>query len=180
MNLKNIISDISNWASNFIGKILPSSRDFLNLASTIVNFVKNFDGEHPKILDTLVSIIPGKLDDHLLEKLRNALPNIVVKMKLAQDEANKTPDEIFTDAVKLIQSMEPEYRAVALGGLWVHISNVLTDNGVSLKDLQKLQQVWYDQVGKVSAALTPKQKCEIAHSGECGVCDTAGGFTPCA
>lgn len=155
MNLKELFETFSAWAKNFINKILPSSRDFLKLASGIVNFIKNVDADHPEILNALVAVIPGNFDNYLLDKLRASLPSIVVKMKLVLDEAGKTPDEIFAASVKLIQSMEKEYMATTLGALWIHISNVLTDNGVSLKDLQKLQQVWYDEIGKNEVALGP-------------------------
>src|SRR6185312_15439637 len=121
MNIKNIIESIGTWASNFIGKILPSSKDFLKLASTIVNFIKTADTDRPELLNAVVDIIPGNWDNYLLDKLRAQLPSIVVKMKLVQDEANKSPEEIFADAIRLIQSMEKEYAATTLGALWIHI-----------------------------------------------------------
>lgn len=155
MNISNIIDSVGTWVKNFINKILPSSKKFLELASTIVNFIKTTDANNPELLDALVAIIPGTWDDYLLQKLRAHLPTIVTKMKLVTDEADKTPDAIFADAVKLIQSMEKEYAATTLGALWIHISNVLTDNGVSLKDLQKIQQAWYDEIGKDSIPTCP-------------------------
>jgi hypothetical protein len=149
MNISNIFESIAGWAKNFISKILPSSQKFLKLASGIVNFIKTADTSHPEILNALVAVIPGSFDNYLLDKLRAALPSIVVKMKLVSDEAGKTPDEIFADAVKLIQSMDSEYRATALGSIWIHLANILTDSGVSQSDLQKIQQAWYDEIGKV-------------------------------
>lgn len=179
MNIKNIIESIGNWAKNFIGKILPSSKKFLALASGIVNFIKTTDANHPEVLNTITAIIPGDFDNFIVQKIRAALPNIVIKMKLATDFVNKNEDEIFGQAVKVIQSMEKEYAATTLGALWIHLSNVLTDNGVSLKDLQKLQQGWYDEIGKgqvIERGPTPKQRCEAAHAGEAGYCDEDGNF----
>jgi len=31
----------------------------------------------------------------------------------------------------------------------------------------------------IAEDLTPQQKCEQAHQGECGSCDEEGNFTPC-
>lgn len=149
MNISNIFETIANWAKNFISKVLPSSKEFLKLASGIVNFIKTVDTSHPEILNALVAVIPGTFDNYLLDKLRVYLPEIMVNLNLATDESNKTPDQIFADGVKVVQCMLPEYRAVALGSIWAILSNKLTDAGVSLTDLQKLQQAWFDEVGKV-------------------------------
>jgi hypothetical protein len=148
MNIKNIINSIGDWAKHFIEKILPSSKEFLKLASGIVNFIKTTDANHPELLNAIVKLIPGTFDDYLVEKLRAHLPVIMVKLNYATDLSNKTADELFAQGVKVIQSMEPKYRALALGAVWAALSDILTDSGVSLKDLQKLQQTWYETIGK--------------------------------
>lgn len=142
MNIKELLNGITNWATNFIKGLLKSSKDYLVAASAIVNAIKEADAKNPQILDFIVSVIPSNVDDYLLAKLREKLPLIIVGMGYAEKV-----ETALEEGIAKIQSLEPEYKATAFAALWIHIANILTDNGVSLKDLQKLQQTFYEIVG---------------------------------
>lgn len=150
MSLKTIVASITSWAENFISKILPDSKKLIDIASYIVNGFKTIDAEHPEILNTLVALIPGTVDDLILADVRAALPKVLIDLKIVQDEVNKTPDQIVSDAVAIVNSSP--VKAVLLGSIWTALSNELTKDGVSIADLQKLQQTFYEEIGKTLTA----------------------------
>ncbi|MDB5032246.1 hypothetical protein [Mucilaginibacter sp.] len=146
MSLKTVVQSISSWATNFISKILPDSKKLIDIASYIVNGFKTIDAAHPEILNTLVALIPGTVDDLILADVRAALPKVLVDLKIVQDEVNKTPDQIVADGVAIVNSSP--VKSVLLGSIWTALSNELTKDGVSITDLQKLQQTFYEEIGK--------------------------------
>lgn len=150
MSLKSIVQSITSWAENFISKILPDSKKLIDITSYIVNGFKTIDAAHPEILNALVALIPGTLDDSILADIRAALPKVLVDLKIVQDEVGKTPDQIVADAVAIVNSSP--VKAVLLGSIWTALANELTKNGVSVSDLQKLQQTFYEEVGSKLAS----------------------------
>lgn len=145
MSLKTIADSITAWAVNFISKILPDSRKAIDIASYIVNGFKSIDSAHPEILNTLVALIPGTVDDAILAQVRMVLPKVLVDLKIVQDEESKTLDQIVSDAVVIVNSSP--VKSILLGSVWTALSNELTKDGVSIADLQKLQQTFYEEIG---------------------------------
>lgn len=144
MSLQSIIHAALDAVKNFISHILPSSRKVLDAVTTIVNNVKTFDDAHPEVANTITAFIPGTIDDAIVAKAREYLPQVLVNLFLASAEIGKTPDEIVADGIKALNSLAPEYKATFLGSIWIHLSNLLTDDGVALSDLQKIQQTYYE------------------------------------
>lgn len=150
MSLKSIEQSLATWASNFISKILPDSKKLIDIASYVVNAFKTIDSAHPEILNTIVALIPGTVDDVILADIRAAVPKVLVDLKIVQDEENKTPDQIVADGVAIVNASP--LKPILLGSIWTALSNELTKNGVSIPDLQKLQQTFYEEVGKTLTA----------------------------
>lgn len=144
MSLNTIISDALDAAKRFIKWILPSSKHLLDVALVVVNAIKNFDEKNPSFMDTVVNMIPGTVDDHVLAKIREELPLILVKLKWADGEANKTPDEIIADAAAFIKTLPSAEQGVALQAIWQLLSNKLTDDGVAINEIKKIGQVYYE------------------------------------
>lgn len=145
MSLKSIFQSIASWAENFISHILPSSKKLTDIASAVVNAFKNFDNKNPEVLNTIVALIPGTVDDAILAEVRKALPKVVADLKIVQDIESKTPDQIVAEAISIVNASP--YKALLLGSIWSALSNELTKNGISIADLQKLQQTYYEEVG---------------------------------
>jgi hypothetical protein len=143
MNIDQLISDGLDAAKRFIKWLLPSSKHILDIALSIVNGMKSFDDSHPEVVNFVTSLIPGNTDDAIVAKIREYLPAVLVRLRWADTEAAKDDDELVADASKFINSLPVGERSVALQVIWQLISNRLTDDGVSISDLQKIGQVYY-------------------------------------
>ena len=146
MNIEQLISDGLDAAKRFIKWLLPSSKHLLDIALSVVNGIKLFDDKNPEIANFLTSIIPGNTDDVIVAKIRSYLPGLLIRLKWADNEAGKTPDQIVADGAAFINSLPESERSVQLQAIWQLISNVLTDDGVSISDLQRIGQTYYDAV----------------------------------
>jgi hypothetical protein len=144
MSLQSILEDALDAAKRFIKWLLPSSKHLLDIALIAVNAMKNFDTANPEILNTIVSLIPGTVDDTILSKLRSYLPELLVRLKWAENEAGKTPDAIIADAAAFINSLPEAEKSAAWQAIWQLLSNELTDNAVAMNDLQKIGQAYYE------------------------------------
>lgn len=144
MKIEKLISDAFDAAKRFINWILPSSKNLLDVALIVVNAMKEFDDNMPAIMDTVVALIPGTVDDVILAKTRQYLPELLVRLKWATNEANKTADEIVADAARYIKTLPKSEQAMAWQAIWQLLSNHLTDDAVVMPDLQKISQVYYE------------------------------------
>lgn len=143
MNLTTILEDALDAAKKFISWLLPSSKKILDIALAVVNGIKEFDDAHPDVANFITSIIPGTADDAIVAKIRQYLPDVLVRLKWADFEAGKTPDEIVADGAKFLQSLPKPEQAVAYQSLWQLLSNYTTDDSVALDKLQEIGQVYY-------------------------------------
>lgn len=148
MSIKTIIDDALDAAKKFIAWILPSSKKILDIALEVVNGIKTFDDAHPDVANFITSIIPGTADDVIVAKIRQYLPDVLVRLKWADFEAGKTPDEIAADGAKFIQSLPKPEQAGALQLLWQLLSNHTTDDAVAMNQLQKISQIYYEAASK--------------------------------
>lgn len=144
MALNNIINDALDAAKRFIKWILPTSKHLLDISLVVVDAIKNFDDKNPAFLDWVVTLIPGTIDDTILVKIRQYLPDLLVKLKWADGEANKTPDEIIADAAAFIKTLPSAEQGVALQAIWQLLSNKLTDDGVAINDIKKISQIYFE------------------------------------
>lgn len=144
MSLKSILEDALDAAKKFIAWILPSSKKILDIALAVVNGIKQFDDAHPDVVNFITSIIPGTADDAIVAKIRQYLPDVLVRLKWADFEAGKTPDEIVADGAKFIQSLPKPEQAGAYQLLWQLLSNATTDDGVAMNQLQKIGQIYFE------------------------------------
>jgi len=144
MNLISIIEDGLDAAKRFIKWLLPSSKHLLDVSLAIVNGIKNYDDKNPEVADFITKIIPGNIDDLIVAKARQYLPAVIIRWRWADNEAGKTPDQIVADGAAYIKTLPVAEQAIQLQGLWQGLSNELTQDGVSITDLQRIGQVYYD------------------------------------
>lgn len=142
MSLKHLLNTVLEEMSDFIQHILPSTKHLLDAAIHIVNVLNKIVVSEASELLTM--IIPGDLDNKIRAKLIDRLPQILVGLKLAKDELDKSPDEIILEGIKTIQSMEPDIKAVTLQSIFQLVGNTITDDSVKLSDLQKIGQSFYE------------------------------------
>ena len=155
MSLKSILKSVTTWAENIIANILPTTKHLTDAASYVVNAFKTIDTAHPEFLNALVALIPSSVPATILAEIRQYLPEVVIELNLAKAEEAKTPSQIVADAAAVINA-SPQ-KALLLGTVWNALAGKLTKGGLSVSDLQKLQQVYYEEVGS-KLTLNPSAK----------------------
>jgi len=97
------------------------------------------------VADIITLLIPGETDDRIKTALRNALPNILTQLKLADDCANATsPEQLTLCAIKTIQNFTGDLRSAFLHNLSVMIAQVAADGKLTWQDGASIME-WYYQ-----------------------------------
>lgn len=137
--LKKIWKAIQSLFSNIPAELKSAIHIGVSVTENIKNFVES------PIADILTAIIPGNVDDHIKTILRNQLPAILIKLKLAEQCADLTDPEKITDcAVKCLQSLSPNIKGAFLHNLSVLIAQVAADGKLSWEDGAYVME-WYYQ-----------------------------------
>lgn len=133
MNLKSVLSKIVKHIENIFARIRPSLKKAIGVSVELVENVKKFVDS--PAADVITAIIPGDADDRMKQKIRKALPGILISLKLAQNCSELTdPDEIVRCAIKTIQSLDGDIRSGFLHSLSVLIAQVAADGRLSWSD----------------------------------------------
>jgi len=156
MSIKSFLQSVLNFVKDFIKNILPSSKHLLDIALAIVNGIKSVDTSAPMLLDTIVSLIPGTVDDAILAKIRKGLPKWIATITFLDQQAGKTPDELLKEGIEKIKAMKDSgaYSDV-LQSLFKQIGFAVTDASISYSDLQKISQAYYEMYGAKTVPSCP-------------------------
>jgi hypothetical protein len=115
----------------------------IDIGVTVTEKVKTFI-DNPEV-DVFTAIIPGTIDDAIVAKLRDALPKILIELKLAQNCAQLTdPTEIVKCAILELQSIEGDFKSAFLHDLSILIAQVAADGKLDWKDGAAVLE-WYYQ-----------------------------------
>ncbi|MBC7509677.1 MAG: hypothetical protein H7320_13155 [Ferruginibacter sp.] len=145
MSLKSFLNKIANFFANIFNKLLPELQNAVHIGVTITEAIKTFDTKNGVIVDILTAIIPGDVDDLIKTKLREALPKIVVELKLVDATLGLTdPAEIMAAAVKVIQGLDGNTNSAFLHSFSVLAAQVAADGKLDFGDGVYLLQWYYD------------------------------------
>jgi len=123
---------------------IPSElKSAIHIGVLVTENIKNFV-ESP-VADVLTTVIPGEIDNQIKTLLRNQLPNILIKLKLADQCANLTnPEEITICAVKCLQGLNVNIKGAFLHNLSVLIAQIASDGKLTWEDGAYVME-WYYQ-----------------------------------
>jgi uncharacterized protein YjaG (DUF416 family) len=143
MSLKSFLQNIWEHIKDLFHKIEPKAKDAIAIGVKVVDNIKlAFDSG---IIDTLEKVIPGDIDDKIIEKIRAALPQIVTELQLASNCANET------DPVKIVQCAIDTLKGLAgtnaqkdfFDSLAVEIAVVAADGELTWDDGKTIAK-WYN------------------------------------
>lgn len=94
---------------------------------------------------TIVNIIPGNLDNEILQKLRTIMPVIAVELSEANELLKKSgsPQEVIAAYVKYLQKVAPSVRAADYQELAGKLTQYLEDGHISFEEAVDLSQETY-------------------------------------
>lgn len=159
MSLGNFLKHIWQGIKHIFDGLLPVLKQAVHWGVVITDAIKTFDANHPDVADILTAIIPGNADDNVKTKLREALPKIVVEMRLVDATLGLTdPNEIMKAALKVIEQLDGDYKSAVLHNLSILTAQVVSDGKLDWKDAVYLLQWYYEhkKVSTVPAAAVPQ------------------------
>jgi len=142
MSIKTFFEEAAAKIASFIAHILPSSKHLLDIALVVVNNLKDFVDS--PAADVVTAIIPGTLDDQIKDFLRAKLPVVLTDLKLVDAAAGLSEADILKTGAAVIQSMPDKAKSVTLQGIWQLLSDEITQEAITLPDLQKIGQTYYE------------------------------------
>lgn len=137
------LSGLFNTVGAYFRKLFKKATEFLKneipVAVAVVENLKFFIDS--PIAPVMWHLIPGEADGILAEKIKKALPVILVDLKIARDCVNlNSNDEIIQCAINHLKTLQPTARY----GYWLmiasHLSQALTDNKLSWSEIVTLVQ----------------------------------------
>lgn len=153
MSLKTFLHKIGAFFKRLFEGLTPELKKAIHWGVIITeNLKKVIDSG---AADILASLIPGDLDDKIKEKLRLALPKIVIELRLVESALGLTdPQEIMIAAVKVIQQLEGDYKSAFLHDFSILVAQVAADGKLEWKDAVYLLQYYYDHKVKNAKKIT--------------------------
>jgi hypothetical protein len=138
------------WSSikNVFDKLKPEFKAAIHIGVQVVDNMKGFVDSGAA--DILTMIIPGNIDDRIVQELRKYLPKIVVEMKLAESCSELTdPNEILQCAIKTLQQIGGDWisddaKKNFYDSLAVLIAQVASDRKLSWDDAKAVIKWYYD------------------------------------
>ena len=143
MNIKALEKAAMADIESFIQKILPDTKQILDVALEVVGGIKTITAL-PEA-DIIAALVPANIGTQVLAKVRQYLPAVLTDLQLADNEAGKSEDQIVKDGIAKVQSLVPKAKSVTLQGIWQLLTAYLTNDAISLSDLQKIGQTWYEK-----------------------------------
>lgn len=108
MSVKKFIKKILRVIAGFFQKLPKHSKKVLHAVVEVTEAIKEFDTKNPHIADFITAIIPGGVDDLIKDRIRKALPDIMIKLRLVDESLGLTdPAAIVKKGAELLQSMNP-------------------------------------------------------------------------
>lgn len=149
MNIKSFLKYVLDFIKNFIGNILPSSKHLLDVALAVVNTIKTVDSNNPELLNLLTALIPGNVDEAVLAKVREKLPQWIATITYLDNQADKTPEDLLKEGIDKLKGItDANVYSDALQTLFKLIGYEITDESISYENLQKISQAYYEKYGK--------------------------------
>lgn len=143
MSLKKFLRRVWEAIENLFENTLPEVKEAIHIGVVITERL-NTIVSHPSI-NRITAAIPGVKDDLIVHIVRTYLPNIVIKLKLADACANETdPDKIILCAIKTLQSIEGDFKNDFLNALSIQIAKAASDGKLTWDEGAGLLKWYYD------------------------------------
>ncbi|MBE9584221.1 hypothetical protein IM792_07155 [Mucilaginibacter sp. JRF] len=134
--MKKIINSIINFIKNLFSNMSADLKKAIEIGVIVTENLKAII-DLP-VVDALTAVIPGEIDDKLKLWLRQALPQILIRLKLAVSDDE---DAIITASVDL-NKMDTDVRNAYLHSISILCAQAASDNKLNWSDGVYLLE-WY-------------------------------------
>ncbi|MCC8409800.1 hypothetical protein LJ707_12745 [Mucilaginibacter sp. UR6-1] len=136
MNIKAIINSIVKFIKNLFSKMPVDVKKAIEIGVLITENLKKFV-DSPGA-DALTLLIPGEIDDKLKTWLRQALPQILIKLKLAIAD----DERVVALAAKELNKMDADVKRAYLHSISVLCAQAASEKKLTWSDGVYLLE-WY-------------------------------------
>lgn len=155
--MKKFLKHLWDLICNLFGHIAPALKLAIHWAVVITDAVKTFDENNPLVGDIITSLIPSQIDDKIKDRLRIAIPQILIDLKLvdatlsAQGEA-----AILKAAAAALKGLDENIKSAFLHSFSILVAQKIADDGaLTWKDAVYLLQWYYDNHKLSTVPVTP-------------------------
>jgi hypothetical protein len=151
-NIKNTMKKLFEKLTSFVRGALGLAFDqFRTHAEVAVKMTANIKKivESP-IGDTIVTLIPGDIDNKILAKLRQVLPQVLERMLILSNivKENDTNTDVIESIISHLKNLHPEARV----SFWVlfsaELNRALSDGKIEMAEAFVLSQMVYLEIKK--------------------------------
>lgn len=149
MGLKNFLVRVWQFIQRFFHSLEEQGKLAVHIAVEIVENIKKVSDT--PIPDVLAAIIPGDLDEEIIKKLRQAIPDILDKLKLF-DQCGQLTDsnELLQCVLKNINLSSDELKNTMYHGLSSLLVQTLSDGKLTFQEAVLLSEYYYKNFVKHS------------------------------
>lgn len=148
--MKKFLAKLWQQIKTFFGGIPAELQKAIHIGVEVTERLKTFVDS--PVADILTALIPGNTDDRIKVALRQALPGLLVQLKLADAVANlNDPEQITAAAIKTLQSLTGDLKSAFLHNLSILIAQVAADGKLSWQDGAYVMEWYYQQKLKQTA-----------------------------
>lgn len=143
--MKNLFKQIVIWVKSVLGGLLDHFKVFASIAVDITAKLKFI--VESEALDTTVDLIPGNLDNKILDKVRLIIPFVVKKVSIASGIASESDSnsEAIDKFIAHLKSLNPEGRKVFWVTFAAELNIALSDGKISFSEAVILTQLIYTE-----------------------------------
>lgn len=146
--MKKLFEKLSSFVKSLLGNIFDEFKKHSEAAVKVTGNIKKLV-ESP-IADVVVTIIPGDIDNAIVEKLRKVLPEVTQKVAILHGilKENDTNSDIIASVIENLKEMNPDARVT----FWVlfsgELNKALSDGKLDLAEAFVLSQMAYIELKK--------------------------------
>jgi hypothetical protein len=148
--MKNLFASIGKWAKTAFGKLLSELKDISKVSVTVVGKIKSV--VESELFDTTTDImkliIPGQVDDVIIDQIKFKLPIILKKITVASGIVieSENNNELIAEFIKHLKTLHPEGRKAFWVTLAAELNIALADGKISFSEGVILSQLVYTEL----------------------------------
>jgi len=146
--MKNLFQQIVTWVKGVLGNLLDHFKNVSKIAVEVTTKLKFI--VESEALDVAVDLIPGDVDNKILDKVRTILPIVIKKVSFAAGIASDSDSnsEAIKKFIEHLRSLNPEGRKAFWVTFAAEMNIALSDGKLNFAEAVILTQLTYTEFVK--------------------------------
>lgn len=132
---------IFTWIKSLFKNIRVTAELYVKPSIQIVDALKN--AVNSPVIPIVTALIPGTLDDYIINKLSKVLPKVIKALHIAECSSNQDPHQLMLCIIENVKKYEPIERAVTYHSFAALLSVYLSDGKITWSEAVHLTEYLY-------------------------------------